>query len=151
MLLDERVGKLIESFAYLQDYSGIYWEISPPLDPEEGQEIVAAAALLRGESVDSTWESIDIRLDSWKSKIEELIDGQQHAFLVEHDTWLEVEGLRIPIGRVRTHIETARLADPGAVRRAMTSDSLLHLRLVPGDSNSLHRVVLPEAQCETSK
>ena len=151
MLLDERVGKLIESFAYLQDYSGIYWEISPPLDPEEGQEIVAAAALLRGESVDSTWESIDIRLDIWKSKIEELIDGQQHAFLVEHDTWLEVEGLRIPIGRVRTHIETARLADPGAVRRAMTSDSLLHLRLVPGDSNSLHRVVLPEAQCETSK
>ena len=148
---DERLGRVIEAFAYLQDHSGIYWEISPPLDPEEGQEIVAAAALLRGESVDSTWESIDIKLENWKSKVEELLDGQQQAFLMVRDTWLEIEGLRIPIGRVQTHIETARLADPTAVRRAMTSGSLLHLRLVPGDSNSLQRVVLAESQCETSK
>ena len=151
VLLDERVGKLIEAFAYLQDYSGIYWEIYPPFDPEADQDIVTAAALMKGESVESTWDSIDFKLDSWNSKNEEILDGQQHAFLVEHDTWLEVEGLRIPIGRVRTHIETAQLADPEAVRRAMTSDSILHLRLVPGDSNSLHRIVLAEVQCEVSE
>ena len=142
VLLDERLGAVIEALACLQDHSGIYWQISPPLDPEEGQEIVIAAALLKGESLDSTWESIDLKLESWESKVEELLDGQQHAFLIEHDTWFEIEGIRIPIGRVRTHIESARIANPSGVRRAMMSGSMSHLKLVPGDSNNLQRVVV---------
>ena len=151
VLLDERLGTVIEAFVCLQDHSGIYWQISPPLDPEEGQEIVIAAALLKGESVDSTWESIDLKLESWESKVEELLDGQQHAFLIEHDTWFEIEGIRIPIGRVRTHIESARLSDPSAVRQAVKSGSLSQLKLVPADSNRLQRAVvseLPRGTCQ---
>ena len=142
--LDERLGRVIEAFDYLQDHSGIYWEISPSLIREDGQEVVTAADLLKGKNIDFTWESLNLGLDHWGPPLEELMDGQPRAYLIEQDIWLELEGATIPIGRVQSRFESACLADPLAVQRALTAGSLSHLRLVPGDSNKAQRVMVPE-------
>ena len=102
---------------------------------------MTAVTLLKGESIDLTWTSLNLRLDHWGPGLEELVDGCARSVLIEQDMWLDMEGVKIPIGKVRTHIESARLADPGAVQRALTSGSVSHLRLVPGDSDQAQRVV----------
>ena len=141
-LVDDGLARVVEALAWLQDYRGAYWELLPSLTPEEGQEIVTAVTLLKGESIDFTWKSLNLGLDHWGPGLEELVDGRAQSFLMEQDMWLDMEGIRIPIGRVRTHIETARLADPETVQRAVRSGSVSHLRLVPGDSDRGQRAVV---------
>ena len=136
---DQRLGRVIEAFAYLQDHSGIYWEISPSLIHEDEEEVVMAANLLQGKSIDFTWESLNLRLDHWGPPLEELLDGRPHAYLIEQDMWLKLEEATIPIGRVQTHFESACLADPIAVQRALIAGSPTQIRLVPGDSNKARR------------
>ena len=142
-LVDEGLARVVEALAWLQDHRGAYWELLPSLTPEEGQEIVTAVTLLKGEGIDFTWKSLNLGLDHWGPGLEELVDGRARSFLMEQDMWLDMEGVRIPIGRVRTHIETARLADPETVQRAVRSGSLSHLRLVPGASDKGVRIVVP--------
>ena len=144
--LDERLGRVIEAFAYLQAHCGIYWEISPALTLEEAQEIVTIAALMKGESIDFTWEPVNLNLDRWEPTLVEMIDGQPRPCLLEHDAWFELEGQRIPMGRIRTYFESVRIADLSAVRQAAASDSPLHLQLVPGNNNKGQRVLMPEAR-----
>ena len=142
-LVDEGLARVVEALAWLQDHRGAYWELLPSLTLEEGQEIVTAVTLLKGEGIDFTWKSLNLGLDHWGPGLEELVDGRARSFLMEQDMWLDMEGVRIPIGRVRTHIETARLADPETVQRAVRSGSVSHLRLVPGDSDKGGRIVVP--------
>ena len=142
--LDERLGEIIEAFAYLQDYTGIYWEISPSLIQEDGEDVVKAATLLKGERIHLEWESINLNSVQWEPNLEALLKEQTYSFLIVQDMWLKLEEATIPIGRVRTYIESARLADPGEVQRALASGSLTHLRLVPGNSNRAQQFVVPE-------
>ena len=149
-MIDQSLGRLVEALAFLQERSGIYWEISPTLTAEEGAEIVAAAALLKGETVDLTWKTLKLSLDGWGPELEELVNGRPRQFLIEHGGLLELEGVTIPMGRIRTYIESARLADPGGVRladpggvrRALESGSVVRVQLVPGDSNKAKRIVV---------
>ncbi len=140
--VDESLARVVEALAWLRDHKGAYWELLPSLTPAEGQEIVTAVTLLKGESIDFTWNSLNLDLDHWGSGIAELVDGSARSFLMEQDMWLDMEGVTIPIGRVRTYIETARLADPESVQRAVRSGSVSHLRLVPGDSDKGRRMVV---------
>ncbi len=142
-LVDDGLARVVEALAWLQDHRGAYWELLPSLTPEEGQEIVTAVTLLKGESIDFTWKSLNLGLDHWGPGLEELLDGGARSFLLEQDMWLDMEGVRIPIGRIRTHIETARLADPETVQRAVKSGSASHLHLIPGDSDKGVRIVVP--------
>ena len=141
-LVDDGLARVVEALAWLQDHRGAHWELLPSLTPEEGQEIVTAVTLLKGESIDFTWKSLNLGLDHWGPGLEELVDGCARSFLMEQDMWLDMEGVRISIGRIRTHIETARLADPEAVQRALISGSVSDICLVPGDSNKGQRVVV---------
>ena len=142
-LVDEGLGRVVEALAWLQDQRGAYWELPPSLTPNEGQEIVTAVTLLKGEPIEFTWKSLNLSLDHWGPGLEDLLDGDARSFLMEQDMWLDMEGVRIPIGRVRTHIGTARLAEPGTVQRAVRNGSVSHLRLVPGDSDKGVRSVVP--------
>ena len=141
-LVDEGLVRVIEALAYLQERRGVYWALRPSLTSEEGQEILTAASLLKGESIDLKWESLNLGLDHWGPRLEHLLDGYARSFLIEQDMWLDMEGVRVPIGRVRTHIEEARLANPETVQRALLSGSVSHLRLVPGDSDKAKQVVV---------
>ena len=141
--VDEGFGRVVEALAYLQDHVGIHWEISPSLTPEQGQEILTAATLLKGESINFTWESLNLSLENAGPGLEELVNGSPRSFLIEHDMWLDMEEVKIPIGRVRTHFKSARLANAEAVQRSLTSGLMSDLRLVPAGSDKAHRVVVP--------
>ena len=130
--IDEGIGTVVEALAYLQEASGIYWEMSPSLIGEEAQEILTAATLLRGESISLTWKSFNLNLNRWGPELEGLLNGRPQQVICEQNSWLELEGGTIPIGRIRTHVESARLANPEAVRLALYSGLVPSLRLVPG-------------------
>ena len=141
-LTDEGPCKVVEALAYLQDTSRIYWEMRPSSIHEEGREIVTAATLLKGESIDLTWNSFKLNTKRWGPGLDELVNGRPQQITIEHDSWLELEGGTIPIGRIRTYIESARLADPIAVQRDLTSGLVPDLHLVPGDSDKAQRFLV---------
>ena len=141
---DEGLGQVVEALAYLQDRNGIHWEMSPSLTLEQGQEILKAAGLLKGESIDYAWTSLTLNPNRWSPQLEELINGHSRQVIIEQNSWLELEGIEIPLGCIRTHVESARLADPGGVQQALESGLVPRLRLVPGDSNKARRVVVSE-------
>ena len=142
LLEDESLGRVVEALAYLQETSGRYWEMPPSLTREEGREIVVAATLLKGESIDFTWSSFNLTLNQWEPKLKELVNGLPRQFKFEQEISLDLEGIKTPIGRVRTYFESARLANPESVQQALTSGVAPHLRLVPGDSDKAQRVLV---------
>ena len=141
-LIDESFGRVIETLAFLQNRSGIYWEMPASLTPEEGREIVEAATLLKGESIALTWKSVNLSLDRWGPGLEELVNGRPQQLMCEQDCWLNLEGATIPIGRIRTYFESARIADPEAVQTELKSGSVPRLRLVPGDNDRAQRIAI---------
>ena len=144
--LDSRFVTVVESLAYLQEQVAIHWEIQPSSMIEEAQVIVTTATLLKGEKVDFTWKSFNLDLNHWGPKLDELVEGGQHSFLVEQDMEFELESVRIPIGRVRTHFESACIADPATFRRAVNSGSIQKLKLVPGNSNKASQRVVSRSR-----
>ena len=63
--VEESLAKVVESLAYLQNHSGIYWEMPLSLTSEAVWDIVTAADLLKGETIDFAWESINLSLNQW--------------------------------------------------------------------------------------
>ena len=141
-LADDSLSRVVEALAYLQKRCGIHWEMSPSLTPEEGQQILAAATMLKEETIDFTWKSWNLRLDHLEPVLKELMDGYSRAFLSRQDVRVELEGVTVAIVRTQTHLESARLANLGAVERALTSGSVPHLNLVPGESDKGQRVAV---------
>jgi len=134
-LPDDSLSRVVEALAYLQKRCGIHWKMSPSLFLEEGQQLLAAATMLKEETIDFTWESWNLRLDHSKPAFKELMDGSSRAFLFRQDVWIEFEGMTVATVRIQTHLETARLANFGAVEQALMSGSVPHLNLVPGESD----------------
>ena len=141
---DESLSRVVRAFAYLQDSSGKFWDMPPSLSNEEGREIVAAAALLKGESIDLRWKSFDVSLSLWGPELKELVEGRPQSFIFEQEIALNLQGVEIFVGRVRTYAPSARLADPGSVQQALASGLVPRLRLIPGDSDKAQRVLVPE-------
>ncbi len=136
---DDSLSRIVKALAYLQKRCGIHWELSPSLTPEEGQLILAAATMLKEETIDFTWKSWNPRLGQSKPALKALMDGSSHAFLTRQDLRIELEGVTVAIVRTQTYLKSARLANPGAVERALKSGSVPHLNLVPGESDKGQR------------
>ena len=85
LLEDESLGRVVEALAYLQETSGIYWEMPPSLTYEEGREIVAAATLLKEEIIDFTWSSFNLNLNQWGPELEDILSGRSRPFMFEGD------------------------------------------------------------------
>ena len=144
-LADDSLSRIVEALAYLQKRCGIHWEMSPSLTPEEGQQILAAATMLKEETIDFTWKPWNFRLDHPEPALKELMDGSSRAFLSRQDVRIELEGVTVAIVRTQTYLESFRLANLGAVERALKSGSVPHLNLVPGESDKgkLDAVLMP--------
>ena len=134
---------VVDALAYLQSATGVFQEISTSMSNKDAQEILATATLMKGETISFTWESFDLRPGQWGPKFKELERGGTMQFLCEQDISFDMEGVEIPIGRLRTHILSARLADPEAVRRDVASGLVPPLRLVPGDTAEAKRFLVP--------
>lgn len=137
---DDSLIRVVEALAYLQNRCGIYWEMPPSLTPAEGQQILAAATMLKEETTDFTWKSWNLRLDHAEPALKELMDGHSRALLSRQDVRIELEGVTVAIIRTQTYLESARLANLGAVERSLTSGSVPHLNLVPGESDKGQRI-----------
>ena len=141
-LADDSLSRIVEALAYLQKRCGFHWEMSPALTSEEDQQILAAAIMLKEGTIDFTWESWNPRLDPSEPALKELMDGSSLAFLTRQDVPIEFEGMTVAIVRIQTHLETARLANLGAVEQALMSGSVPHLNLVPGESDKGQHVAV---------
>ena len=134
--------RLVEALAYLQEHTGVYLEMPLSLGEEDAQEIVAIAALMRGETIDLRWKAFSLSMNQWGSGLQELENGRAQAFLFYEDISLTLQGGKIPIGRVRTHVLSARLADCESFKRDLASGLVPTLRLVPSDSDKAQRVLV---------
>ena len=148
-LADDSLSRIVEALAYLQKRCGIHWEMSPSLTPEEGQLILVAATMLKEETIDFTWKSWNFRLDHSEPALKEQMDGSSRPFLSRQDVRIELEGVTVAIVMIQTYLASARLANLGAVERALKSGSVPHLNLLPGESDKgQHAAVLLPARSE---
>ncbi len=144
ILEDGSARSVVEALAYIQDGTNSYWEVSPLISAEDAQAVVETAALMRGEFVPFKWTSFSLNLKRWGSEFEELERGETVQFMFENDMSLELDEVVVPIGRIRTHIPSARLADAETVRRILASGSVPTLQLVPGDNDQAQRILVSE-------
>ena len=135
----------VEALAYLQQQTGIYWGMPLPLSEEDAQEIVTTAALMKGETINFRWKALNLKLDQLAQNDTELANAYPRAFMLEQELFLQLDGIKVPLGRMRTHLESARVADLESLRRELASGWIppLALRLVPGNSDKGQKVLVP--------
>ena len=144
--------RFVEALAYLQWRIGVYWDIPLSYTDEEASEILTIAALMKGEIIDFRWNALNLNLDQSFPVAKDLANGRPRPFMLENEIFLQQEGGKVRIGRMRTILESARLAEPGTFRQDLTADRLasLAVRLIPGDSDRAQRVLVTQAP-ETHK
>ena len=142
--VDDSLGRVIKALAFLQEKSGKFYELPPSLNNEKAQDFVVAAALLQGESIELKWESFTLNLDQWSPKLENLLEGLPQAFIFDEESWFDFEGVKIPMGKVRTYCQSAYLANTECVRKALEAGAKPRLQLVPGNSDIAQQVIVPE-------
>ena len=137
----------VEALAYLQEHTGLYWEMPLSHTEEDAQEIVTTAALMKGENIDFSWKAVNLKLDQLFQSDTELANGHPRAIMLEQEIFLLMEGNKVSIGRMRTYLASARVADPESFRKELASQRVppLALRLVPGNSDKGQRVLVPFA------
>ena len=145
LLEDVSIVRVVEALAYLQEASRMYWSMPFTLSREEESEIVLAASLLRGESIEFAWNSFSFSLKRPGSEAKELLEGKSRAFLISKTFGLNWKEEQYQLDG-RTHIESARIADPEAARKALGAGLVAHLELFPGDSDKGSRVLLPKPE-----
>ena len=135
--------RLVEALAYLQERTGFYWEMTLSYTDEEASEIVTIAAMMKGEIIDFRWNAFNLNLDQLCPAVKELSNGLPRPFMLEQEIFLQQEGGKVPLGRMRSILESARLADPETFRQNLMADRIspLVVRLVPGKSDKGHRVL----------
>ena len=134
-LLDAEIPRVVEALAYLQERSGVVFPMPLELSPADENAILGAEALSRGESVDFTWKAFTLHLDGWGPGLEALLDGKPQSFRLEQNESIQLSEGILPIGRVRTVFESARVPDAAAVRDKLRRGSVRELRLVPGGND----------------
>ena len=138
------IRKVVEALAYLQERYSIYEEIPSSLSNKEAQDIVDTAALLKGESIDLKWKSLNLNLDQWGPQLKELAKGNPQPLIIEQETSLSLQGVHIPIGKIRTYLPSARSVAPESIQPMLVSglQAPFPLRLVPGDNDEARRVLV---------
>ena len=73
----------VEALAYLQEQTGVYWEMPLSYTEEEASEIGTIAALMKGESIDFRWKALNLDLDQLGPEVKELANGLPRPFMLE--------------------------------------------------------------------
>ncbi len=141
-VVDNAFGAVVEALAYVQERSGRYWELPLSMSNKEAQDIVTVATLMKGETIRFTWDSFSLNLGGWGPELKVLENGGAMAFLCDQEISFKVEGVEVPIGRLRTHIPSARLADLEVVRTELAAGLVPPLKLVPGGNHQAHKFLV---------
>ena len=108
--------RFVEALAYLQGRTGVYWDMPLSYTDEEASEIVTIAAMMKGEIIDFRWNALNLNLGQLYPAVKELANGLPRPFMLEQEIFLQQEGGKVPIGRMRTILKSAHLADPESFR-----------------------------------
>ena len=92
-----------------------------------------------------------MKLDQLAQNDTELANAYPRAFMLEQELFLQLDGIKVPLGRMRTHLESVRVADLESLRRELASGWIppLALRLVPGNGDKGQKVLVPRT-CSAS-
>ena len=129
-------ANLLEALTLLQTRTGIYFDVSGHLTPEEVHVLDTAVRLLEGEVLTGTWTSVNV-----VSRPEGL--GMMHAIglsvpqpmRVANDMSIVIQDVKIPIGEVVNEIESARVHDD--IPLPSESDAPLEITFIPGETNAV--------------
>ena len=129
-------ANLLEALVILQTRTGIYFEVSGHLTPEEVHALDTAVRLLEGEVLTGTWTSVNVVV-----RPEGL--GMMHAIglsvpqpmRVANDMSIVIQDVQIPIGRVVNEIESARVSDDTSLPSDISAP--LEITFNPGDNNAV--------------
>lgn len=138
--------RVFEALAFIQNRGGVFWEVSPAITDADGEVILNTAALMRGETVTRKWRSFKLDLKQLGPEFDELLSGGTVQLISEQDAFLQLDGEVVPIGHMRTHIPSARLADVESVRQELAGGSVPPLRLVPGDTDEAQQCLVSEPE-----
>lgn len=139
---DERFAAFVEALAYLQERSGAYFNLPLELPTRTLEVVVESANLVREGHSDFEWGTINLQLKHWVDELDPLLEGQGLVVTVESEQWIDFEGGRLPIGRIRTQIESARAADPDGLRRALAAGLVPDVQLIPGGRTGARNVLV---------
>ena len=141
-----RFARLLEHLVNVQTKTGVFFDISTQLTSEEVREIVVASRLLNGESVQATWERIDLHVtpDGHEVVADALSGSSSHNARLGAHMSLTVQGQTIPIGDVTRVVESARVLSWEAADDDSPTGTTV-LRLVPADTNNV--TILLDTEC----
>lgn len=137
-LIEEATLGVVAALSDVQRLSGLQFDLPIDLTATEAAVIVRAQRLLRGGVVRSRWSSpmtIEMTLpaDS-EAQLDQLRSPEGASMLIESLQEVHVREHRIPLGRVRTVIRSARLH---RVLEGTSGNRSLTLELVPGADNEM--------------
>lgn len=139
---DERFTAVVEALAYLQNRSGVYFELPLELPERTLEVVVESANLVREGHSEFEWGTINLQLKHWVDELDPLLEGKELQVTVESEQWIDFEGGRLPIGRIRTQIESATAADPDGLRRALAAGLVPDVQLIPADGTGARNVLV---------
>lgn len=143
---EEEFVRVVEALDEVQHTSGVYFDCPPEIKAGEAEEVFHVRRLLAGEQVKGTWSRFEMGFKVRKElDLTPFISQAGASLLIEADQEAELFGHRIPMGRIRTQILSARLGDPSALddarkRRRRT----VNLEIVPGKSAAWLAQRLPQ-------
>jgi hypothetical protein len=134
-LIENATLKVVEALSEVQRVSGVHFDLPTDLTQEEAVVILKAQRLLSGNEVRARW-SPPMRIEmtlapDTEGMLQRLSSEQGAALLIEADQEVRIREHRIPLGRIRTVIPSARLADTGRVPER-TAEGGITLDLIPG-------------------
>ena len=109
---EEAVGfaHVLEHLVGVQVGTGVFFDVTNDLTPDETDSIIVASRLLRGEKVEGTWEAVTLTiLPEGKTAVEEALDGLtvNPDIQIGADMSISIQGTDVPIGWVVRVLESA--------------------------------------------
>lgn len=140
-LIEPATLKIVEALSELQRLSGVQFDLPMDLTATEASAILKGQRLLSGDEVRARWSSpmtIEMTLVAGAERqLEQLRSRAGTSLLLESASEVRIREHRIPLGRVRTLIRSARLADPARRLDPTPDDGVLTLELEPAANNEL--------------
>ena len=128
----------LEHLANVQIKTGIFFDVTEGLTPEETDDIETASRLLNGEELTRTWDevTIDITPDGRDAFRTALQGRSTHNLQLGSDLNINIQGVTIPIGRVVQAMESARVLEWETSADAAANETT-KVTLVPAETNTL--------------
>lgn len=120
--VEEEYVQLVEDLSRLQRETGTFFAMPPEFTQEDLRELAQALALLDREDVTFKWNDASFKLNVVEPErfLQEVVSkAQGGAFIQEGQGKATIAGHTVPLGKMRTYLPAARIANVDTIRRAV--------------------------------